>query len=333
MATVVQSRKTFIPAMGVEWLLPLYDPFTKLVGLDRWRRELIDQAALQPFHRVLDVGCGTGSLAVLVKQRHPTVEVVGLDPDAKALARATRKAHRAGVAIQLDRGFADALGHPAASFDRVFSSFMFHHLERADRPTEFVCVHNLSFACVMSKRAVAGINVSLAVRVHTAARSMSDWSRVTGLSFNCIGGTSGITMVASEIQTSRHTETACSSGLRSTTSTRPLHAPRVWWLRLSCHATAILQTATAVRTIGKSGCVIPTATRSFSRARTVQRMAIGDLSRSSVEVSLWCRPSGLRPTALTRAAGTPGPTFRFTLPHRGDRRGQLDISQGPERRA
>jgi ubiquinone/menaquinone biosynthesis C-methylase UbiE len=119
--------------MGVEWLLPLYDPFTKLIGLDRARRDLVDHAALQTRHRVLDIGCGTGSLAILIKGLYPTVEVVGLDPDEKALARATRKAQRAGVAIQFDRGFSDALGYPTASFDRVFSSFMYHHLDRADK--------------------------------------------------------------------------------------------------------------------------------------------------------------------------------------------------------
>ena len=47
-------------------------------------------------HRVLDIGCGTGTLAVLIKRSHPEVEVVGLDPDPKALARAQQKADRAG---------------------------------------------------------------------------------------------------------------------------------------------------------------------------------------------------------------------------------------------
>jgi ubiquinone/menaquinone biosynthesis C-methylase UbiE len=87
------------------------------------------QADLRPGQRVLDIGCGTGSLAVLVKQLFPEVEVVGVDPDVKALARAARKAGRAVVTVQLDRGFSDALDYPDESFDRVFSSFMFHHLD------------------------------------------------------------------------------------------------------------------------------------------------------------------------------------------------------------
>jgi ubiquinone/menaquinone biosynthesis C-methylase UbiE len=131
--TMTESRKAFVPGMGVEWLLPLYDPVTWLLRLDRARRELVAQADLEPLYRVLDIGCGTGGLAVLIKQLYPGVEVVGLDPDDKALARAKRKAQRAGVAIQFDCGFADALDYPAGSFDRVFSSFMFHHLDREEK--------------------------------------------------------------------------------------------------------------------------------------------------------------------------------------------------------
>jgi ubiquinone/menaquinone biosynthesis C-methylase UbiE len=133
MTTRSESHRPFVPGMGVDWLLPLYDPFTALLGLDRARRELVRQADLRPGHRVLDVGCGTGSLAVLTKTSCPDVDIVGVDPDDKALARAARKARRAGASIQLDRGFSDALGYPDASFDRVLSSFMFHHLERGEK--------------------------------------------------------------------------------------------------------------------------------------------------------------------------------------------------------
>jgi ubiquinone/menaquinone biosynthesis C-methylase UbiE len=77
---------------------------------------------------VLDIGCGTGSLAVLIKKMHPEADVVGLDPDPAALSIGQRKANRAKLSIEFDRGFADHMSYPDASFDRVFSSFMFHHL-------------------------------------------------------------------------------------------------------------------------------------------------------------------------------------------------------------
>jgi ubiquinone/menaquinone biosynthesis C-methylase UbiE len=126
-------ERTFLPAAGRDLFLPLYDPFTRLFGFDGVRRALLDQAALQPHFRVLDVGCGTGTLAILIKRLYPAIQVVGLDPDPRALARARRKAERAGVSVQFDRGFSDALGYPDRAFDRVFASMMFHHLDEADK--------------------------------------------------------------------------------------------------------------------------------------------------------------------------------------------------------
>src|SRR5215510_9504621 len=132
MATTNAERQ-YLPAAGRDAFLPLYDPFTRLFGIDSLRMSLLDQAGLQPHHRVLDVGCGTGSLAVLIKRLYPTVEVSGVYPDPKALARAERKARRADVSVRFHRGFADALPYPGLTFDRVFSSLMFHHIPRSDR--------------------------------------------------------------------------------------------------------------------------------------------------------------------------------------------------------
>jgi ubiquinone/menaquinone biosynthesis C-methylase UbiE len=125
--------RTFIPAAGRDWRLPLYDPFTRLIGADRARRTLVESEALHAGQRVLEVGCGTGSLLVDIGRRYPGVELAGLDPDPRALDRARRKADRAGLPIRLDRGFADRLPYADASFDRVLSSFMFHHLQGADK--------------------------------------------------------------------------------------------------------------------------------------------------------------------------------------------------------
>lgn len=119
----------FLPAMGRDWLLPLYDPLTALLGLNSVRRRLIDHAALTGGSRVLDVGCGTGTLAILIKKRNPAITVVALDPDGRALAKGERKARRAGTTIDFNRGFAGALPFPDRSFDRVFSSLMLHHLD------------------------------------------------------------------------------------------------------------------------------------------------------------------------------------------------------------
>jgi ubiquinone/menaquinone biosynthesis C-methylase UbiE len=127
------AERSYLPAMGKRWLLPLYDPLLKLLGVDKTKRRLIEQAELKSGFRVLDIGCGTGSLAVLIKRMHPEVEVIGVDPDPAALSLSERKASRGGLAIEFDRGFSDHMSYPDASFDRVFSSFMFHHLEPSER--------------------------------------------------------------------------------------------------------------------------------------------------------------------------------------------------------
>lgn len=128
-----EAERTYIPAAGHDWLLPFYDPFVKLMGGESAHRQLIDQADLQPGQRILEIGCGTGNLTTLVKRLYPAIEIVGLDPDPKALDRARRKANRQRVSVQLDRGFSDELHYPDESYDRVLSAFMFHHLKRDEK--------------------------------------------------------------------------------------------------------------------------------------------------------------------------------------------------------
>lgn len=113
--------------------LPLYDPMVRLLGFNRARQELISQANVEPNQHILDIGCGTGTFVVLLKRKYPAAQVVGLDPDPKAIGRAQVKIRRARVSVRLDEGFSDQLPYKEASFDRVFSSFMFHHLEGQER--------------------------------------------------------------------------------------------------------------------------------------------------------------------------------------------------------
>jgi len=123
-------NRPYIPAAGRDWLLVFYDPLSKLLGTEAAHRELIEQARLRPGQRVLEIGCGTGNLTMLVKALHPAVDVVGLDPDQKALDRARRKADRQRVSVTLDRGYSDELPYPDGSYDCVLSALMFHHLQR-----------------------------------------------------------------------------------------------------------------------------------------------------------------------------------------------------------
>ncbi|WP_219413899.1 class I SAM-dependent methyltransferase [Pseudonocardia nigra] len=126
--------RSYLPGMGRDPLLPIYDTFTRVLGVPTAHRFLADRAGIAPGQDVLEIGCGTGNLALLVKRRYPDARVVGLDPDPLALARAARKAARRGLTVRLDRGFGDTLPYPDGSFDRVLSAFMFHHLDAAEKP-------------------------------------------------------------------------------------------------------------------------------------------------------------------------------------------------------
>jgi ubiquinone/menaquinone biosynthesis C-methylase UbiE len=125
--------RPYLPGMGRAWLLPLYDPLTRLLGARRVHRLLLAGADLRRGLRVLEIGCGTGNLVVLAGRRHPGLRLRGLDPDPAALARAERKARRAGVPLELTRGYADRLPYPDGGFDRVLSSYMLHHLAPDER--------------------------------------------------------------------------------------------------------------------------------------------------------------------------------------------------------
>lgn len=127
------GQAQYIPAMGKRWLLPLYDPFTRLAGVGRIHERLLDRADPQRGQRILEIGCGTGNLLTALGRRGLDIAAVGIDPDPAALGRARRKAARRRLPIRFEQAFAGALPLPDAGFDRVLSAFMLHHLDEAGR--------------------------------------------------------------------------------------------------------------------------------------------------------------------------------------------------------
>lgn len=114
-----------------------YDLLIWLVTLGRegrLREKFLRPVRLQTGESVLDVGCGTGSLAIAAKRRVGVAgEVCGLDASAPMIARARNKARKAGLELSFQSGVAEALPFPDARFDVVLNTVMLHHLPRTAR--------------------------------------------------------------------------------------------------------------------------------------------------------------------------------------------------------
>jgi ubiquinone/menaquinone biosynthesis C-methylase UbiE len=114
-----------------------YDLLIWLVTLARertFRERLLEPARLRPGESVLDVGCGTGTLAIAAKRRvGPAGSVYGIDASPAMIARASNKAKKAGAAVIFENGLAESLPFPDARFDVVLSTVMLHHLPRKAR--------------------------------------------------------------------------------------------------------------------------------------------------------------------------------------------------------
>jgi len=124
----------YLPALRFRSLTAVYDPLIRRTTRESThKRALLEQARLAPGQRVLDLGCGTGTLAVMAKRAHPAIDVIGLDGDPEILQLAESKARAAGMAARFDHGLSTALPYPDGSMDRVLSTLFFHHLSGEDK--------------------------------------------------------------------------------------------------------------------------------------------------------------------------------------------------------
>ena len=128
------AEAQYIPALGYSALTPLYDAVLRVATRETtWRKRLLEQLHPMNGEAILDVGCGTGTFAILCKQRNPRTKVVGLDLDPKALKIAAEKARRAGVEVEWLQGYARDAALYDGHFDKAVSSLLFHQMRTEDK--------------------------------------------------------------------------------------------------------------------------------------------------------------------------------------------------------
>src|SRR4051794_33743129 len=126
---VAERRQRFVPALRFAAFTRVYDPVVAITSRETaFKRRLLEHARIKDGESVLDLACGTGTLAIEIKKDHPKAKVAGIDGDRAILARARAKAREAGVKIDFQRGLSSELPYEARSFDAVVCTLFFHHL-------------------------------------------------------------------------------------------------------------------------------------------------------------------------------------------------------------
>ncbi len=123
------SKTNYIPALRFRVLTSIYDPLVRLTTREtEFKKRLLEKALAVPRGRILDLACGTGTLAIAAKQACQQAEVTGLAGAPEILERARGKAAATGVEVAFEEGLSTELPHAEDSFDLVLCTLFFHHL-------------------------------------------------------------------------------------------------------------------------------------------------------------------------------------------------------------
>lgn len=134
----------FIPALRLRLLTPLYDIFLRVVMKETTvKSRLIAQLNPNGNERILDFGCGTGTLTLMIKKAGPGCDVYGIDIDPEVLEIAGKKARHdfSNVHFILYDGI--TLPFDGDSFDKIVTSLVIHHLSPEKKPGIFRELHRV----------------------------------------------------------------------------------------------------------------------------------------------------------------------------------------------
>ena len=138
------DRRPFVPALGLHGLTGFYDHLiARFLDEQAWKSRLVAAIAVRAGDLVVDVGSGTGTLAILLAQACTEATVIGIDPDPVQIRRATAKARSVGLSIRFEQAIAESLplGDDQASV--VVSSLMLHHLQRSTKRAALAEAHRI----------------------------------------------------------------------------------------------------------------------------------------------------------------------------------------------
>lgn len=125
----MSSNPSYVPALGIAGLTQTYDAvMATLFQEHRYRLPVVQAIGAKPGEVVIDVGCGTATLSLLIQRETPQAVVTACDIDPVILQSASRKAHARGSTLRLTRASAACLPYASSSADHAVSSLMFHHL-------------------------------------------------------------------------------------------------------------------------------------------------------------------------------------------------------------
>ena len=118
-----------VPAFSYDFLTPAYDLLLNLMGFgNEQRSRIVKLLGLKPNEKLLDVGCGTGSLLRVARKEHPETVMTGIDIDQNVLNIAKTKFDKDRLDIKLIKTGAEKLPFETGSIDAVISTLIFHHL-------------------------------------------------------------------------------------------------------------------------------------------------------------------------------------------------------------
>ena len=138
------TQKKFTPALGYNWLTGLYDLAIRLTMPEKkFRTKLINLIEPKDNESILEFGFGTGQNIILAQQRNSKTKFTGVDIDPKIKEIAQNKKNKHGITLNLDLYDGKTFPYADNSFDKVFSSLVFHHLDRETKLSSLKEIHRV----------------------------------------------------------------------------------------------------------------------------------------------------------------------------------------------